>query len=241
MDATPTGNTVMKSQILGRCLICLSVLLVITGFVGVGSTQQAPTATTVNTTTTAGNTTEEMTDTVSPSANSTTSAQPRTTPDANDEWQNATPIETNRTINGTLPAGDQDWSVFTLDSSESITVRLVASNRTNLSGFLYNHEGDLLDSSYVSPSEEISLTGNATTSGQYYIFVRNEGDALGAYAFNISVSESGTATEAMNVEQTQSADENSSSGSGPGFGLFAGITSVILFCHLFAEIRREDR
>lgn len=93
MDRPPTRNTVMESQSPGRCLICLSILLVVTGFVGVGGAQQTPTATTANTTTTAGGATDETTETASPSAGSTISAQPQTTSDTNDGWQNATPID----------------------------------------------------------------------------------------------------------------------------------------------------
>ncbi len=226
----------MPSSRAGWCLIFVVTVVVIAGVIGIGSAQETP-ATAVNTTTTPttedtqtanGTSTVSATAkaTVSGSAASTTSTRPQTTPDANDGWQNATPIDANRTVNGTLPAGDQDWLVFTLNSGGNITVRLAAANRTDLSGFLYNHEGDRLDSSYVAPGEQISLSGEATTGGEYYVFIRNEASSLGAYAFNTSV----TGTEALASEETSLQTEmNSSGGSGFSFALdlLAGIVVVV--------------
>lgn len=218
----------MPSSRAGWCLIFVVAVVVVAGVIGIGSAQETP-ATAANTTTAAGVTIEETTETSSSSANSTTSAQPRTTPDVNDEWQNATPVNIDQTVNGTLPVGDQDWSVFTFDSSGTITVHLAAANRTNLSGFLYNSEGDLLDSSYVAPSGQISLSGETTTGGDYYVFVRNEANDTGTYTFEVSVGEA----EGPVSEQTPLQPETNGSGGSGGssfnfaLDLLAGIVVVV--------------
>ena len=153
----------------------------------------------------------------------TSARSPTPTPDANDEWENAAPIGTDRTANETPSVGDRDWHVFSLESSGRITVRLVAGNRTNMSGFLYDSGGDLLDSTYIAPGEQLSLAGQAASAGDYYVFIRNEANTSGAYAFSISVAESETAAD---DGQPQTPAETSS-GSGPGFGLLAGLATVV--------------
>jgi hypothetical protein len=160
------------------------------------------------------------------------------TPDANDGWENATPIGTDRTANGTLPVGDQDWHVFSVESSGRITVRLVAGNRSNISGFLYDSSGDLLDRSYIAPGEQLSLTGQAVSAGDYYVFVRNEAtNTSGTYAFSVSIDKFRTATD---DGQPQTPAETSS-GSGPGFGLLAGLVAVVGtgFLLLFLLVRNS--
>lgn len=204
------------------CLIFVVVIVMVAGFSGVGSAQQTPSATANTTTATGGQ------DTLA--ANGTTTSietiarSPTPTPDANDGWENATPIGTDRTTNGTLPVGDQDWHVFSVESSGRITVRLVAGNRSNISGFLYDSSGDLLDRSYIAPGEQLSLTGQAVSAGDYYVFVRNEAtNTSGTYAFSVSIDKFRTATD---DGQPQTPAETSS-GSGPGFGLLAGLVAVV--------------
>ena len=227
-------------------LVCIVVILVAVGFVGVGSAQQTATtatATTATTTTatnsggedtlTAGNTTATIAtvgglETVSAASTTSTQSTMRTsTSEPNDIWRNATPIDldTGQSANGTLPDGDQDWYVFSVDSAGTITVRLAAANQTNMSGFLYDSGGYLLDSSYVDPSRQISLTGQAASAGDYYVFVRNEANDMGAYAFTISI-ENSEAASVKNQPQPQPAD-GSSSGGGPGFTVFGGLIAIL--------------
>lgn len=108
-----------------------------------------------------------------------------------------------------------------------------------MSGFLYDSSGDLLDSTYIVPGEQLSLTGQAASAGDYYVFVRNEANTSGAYAFSVSVAKSETAA---NDVQPQTPAETSS-GTGPGFGLLAGFmtvagTGVLL---LFRLVRNSTR
>ena len=208
------------------CLIFIVVIVMVIGFSSVGSAQQTPNATANTTTTTGGQDTQVTNGTTTNVETPTRSPTP--TPDANDGWENATPIGTDRTANGTLPVGDQDWHVFSVGSSGRITVRLVAGNQTNMSGFLYDTEGDLRDSSYVGPGEQISLTGQATSSGDYYVFVRNEAaDTPGAYVFDVSVAESEAATEGDQPQPEAETEAETSSGGGPGFGVGAGLVAVV--------------
>lgn len=180
---------------------------------------------------TGGNTTATMItvgglETVSAVSTTLTQSTARTsTSEPNDIWRNATPIDldTGQSANGTLPDGDQDWYVFSVDSSGTITVRLATANQTNMSGFLYDSGGNLLDSSYVDPGGQISLTGRAASAGDYYVFVRNEANTTGAYAFTISIENS----EATSGEdQSQPADGSSSSG-GPGFTVLGGLVAIL--------------
>jgi hypothetical protein len=161
----PIGSTAMDAPKSNWCLIFVVVIVMVAGFSGVGSTQQMPNVTT-NTTTTTGGQDTQMTNGTTTSIE-TTARSPTPTPDANDGWENAAPIGTDRTANGTLPVGDQDWHVFPVESSGRITVRLVAGNQTNMSGFLYNGAGDLLDSTYIGPGEQLSLTGQTASAGDY--------------------------------------------------------------------------
>jgi hypothetical protein len=55
------------------------------------------------------------------------------------------------------------------------------------------------------------------------VFVRNEANTSGAYAFSISIDESETAVDDV---QPQTPAETSS-GSGSGFGLLAGLATVV--------------
>jgi hypothetical protein len=201
-----------------RIFVFAVVIVMVAGFGGIGSAQQTPNATANTTTTTGGQMTNGTTASLETSARS-----PTPTPDANDEWENAAPIGTDRTANETLSVGDRDWHVFSLESSGRITVRLVAGNQTNMSGFLYDSAGDLLDSTYIAPGEQLSLTGQAASVGDYYVFVRNEANTSGAYAFSISIDESETAVDDV---QPQTPAETSS-GSGSGFGLLAGLATVV--------------
>jgi hypothetical protein len=116
-----------------RIFVFAVVIVMVAGFGGIGSAQQTPNATANTTTTTGGQMTNGTTASLETSARS-----PTPTPDANDEWENAAPIGTDRTANETLSVGDRDWHVFSLESSGRITVRLVAGNQTNMSGFLYD-------------------------------------------------------------------------------------------------------
>jgi cytoskeletal protein RodZ len=223
-DKFSTREKQLSIPLPSRWLIYVIVLMIVAGFigfVGMGSAQQTPNATT-NTTTTTGEQDTQMTNGTTTNIE-TIARSPTPTPDANGEWENAAPIGTDRTANETLPVGDQDWHVFSVESSGRITVRLVAGNRTNMSGFLYDSTGDLLDSTYIAPGEQLSLTGQAASAGDYYVFIRNEANTSGAYAFSVSVAESETAA---NDVQPQTPPETSS-GSGPGFGLLAGLATVV--------------
>lgn len=204
-----------------RIFVFAVVIVMVAGFGGIGSAQQTPNVTANATTTTGGQDTQTTNGTTT--SIETTARSPTPTPDANDEWENAAPIGTDRAANETLPVGDQDWHVFSVESSGRITVRLVAGNRTNMSGFLYDSAGDLLDSTYIAPGEQLSLAGQAASAGDYYVFIRNEANTSGAYAFSVSVSESETAAD--NVQSETPAE--TSSGSGPGFGLLAGLATVV--------------
>jgi hypothetical protein len=199
--------------------VVIVMVVMVAGFGGIGSAQQTPNATA--TTTTGGQDTQTTNGTTTSIETTARSSTP--TPDANDEWKNAVPVGTDRAANETLPVGDQDWHMFSVESSGRITVRLVAGNRTNMSGFLYNSTGDLLDSTYIAPGEQLSLTGQAASAGDYYVFTRNEANTSGAYAFSVSVAESETAAD--NVQSETPAE--TSSGSGPGFGLLAGLATVV--------------
>lgn len=223
-DKLSTREKHVAISVPGRWLIYVVVLMIVAGsigFIGVGSTQQTPNATANTTTTTGGQDTQTTNGTTT--SIETAARSPTPTPDANDEWKNAAPVGTDRTANETLPVGDRDWHVFSLESSGRITVRLVAGNRTNMSGFLYDSGGDLLDSTYIAPGEQLSLAGQAASAGDYYVFIRNEANTSGAYAFSISVDESETAAD---DGQPQTPAETSS-GSGPGFGLLAGLATVV--------------
>lgn len=223
-DKLSTREKHVAISVPGRWLIYVVVLMIVAGsigFIGVGSTQQTPNAT-ANTTTTTGRQDTQTTNGTTTSIE-TAARSPTPTPDANDEWKNAAPVGTDRTANETLPVGDRDWHVFSLESSGRITVRLVAGNRTNMSGFLYDSGGDLLDSTYIAPGEQLSLAGQATSAGDYYVFIRNEANTSGAYAFSVSVAESETAAD---DGQPQTPAETSSE-SGPGFGLLAGLATII--------------
>lgn len=201
--------------------VVVVMVVMVAGFGGIGSAQQTPNATANTTTTTGGQDTQTTNGTTT---NIETAARsPTPTPDANDEWENAAPVGTDQAANETLPVGDQDWHVFSLESSGRITVRLVAGNQTNMSGFLYDSAGDLLDSTYIAPGEQLSLTGQAASAGDYYVFIRNEANTSGAYAFSVSVAESETAAD---DGQPQTPAETSSA-SGPGFGLLAGLATVV--------------
>jgi PGF-CTERM protein len=249
IDKLPTHSKTMNVSRTNWHLICVVVVVMVAGFVGVGSAQQtattttataATTTTTTNTsgqdTLTAGNTTVtiatvEGVETVSAASTTPLQSTTRTsTSEPDDIWRNATPIDLDirQSANGTLPGGDQDWYVFSVDSAGTITVRLAAANQTNMSGFLYNSEGTLIDSSYVDPGGQIPLTGQANSSGEYYVFVRNEANDTGAYAFTISIEKSETAS---GEDQPQSAD-GSSSGGGPGFGLLGSLVAILVAGYL---------
>jgi hypothetical protein len=204
-----------------RIFVFAVVIVMVAGFGGIGSAQQTPNVTANATTTTGGQDTQTTNGTTT--SIETTTRSPTPTPDANDEWENAASIGTDRAANETLPVGDQDWHVFSVESSGRITVRLVAGNRTNMSGFLYDSAGGLLDSTYITPGEQLSLAGQAASAGDYYVFIRNEANTSGAYAFSVSVAESETAAD---DGQPQTPAETSS-GSGPGFGLLAGLATVV--------------
>jgi PGF-CTERM protein len=247
MDAPPTEGRPMAVSKTNWLFVYAVVVSVVVGFVGVGSAQQTATTTTAATTTattntsgqgtlTAGDTTATIAtvgglETVSATSTAPPQSTTRTsTLEPNDIWRNATPIDldTEQSANGTLPDGDQDWYVFSVDSAGTITVRLAAANQTNMSGFLYNSEGTLIDSSYVDPGGQISLTGQANYSGGYYVFVRNEANGTGAYAFTISIEKSETAS---GEDRPQSAD-GSSSGGGPGFGLLGSLVAILVAGYL---------
>jgi cytoskeletal protein RodZ len=204
-----------------RIFVFVVVIVMVAGFGGIGSAQQTPNATANTTTTTGGQDTQTTNGTTT--STETAARSPTPTPDANNGWKNAAPTGTDRTANETLPVGDQDWHVFSVESGGRITVRLVAGNRTNMSGFLYDSTGDLLDSTYIAPGEQLSLTGQAASAGDYYVFIRNEANTSGAYAFSVSVAESETAADDV---QPQTPAETSS-GNGPGFGLITGLVTVV--------------
>jgi|AntDeeMetagen134_2_1112570.scaffolds.fasta_scaffold01004_3 hypothetical protein len=147
---------------------------------------------------------------------------------ADDSPDNATAIEIGETVTGNLPVGDQDWSKFTLESGGQVTVSVTAQNQTNLSAFLYSGE-DLLESSFVDPGEQISLTTPVDSGGQYYVFVRNEAnDTAGTYAFEVSKSE---ATSQPTQEATENTDSDGD-GSGLGFWTLAFLGGLVLLGYL---------
>lgn len=137
--------------------------------------------------------------------------------------ENATPIEVGKTVTGRLPVGDQDWSVFTVESRARITVSVTARNETNMSAFLYGGE-DLLDSSFVEPGEQVLLAATVGSGGRYYVFIRNEAsDTGGTYAFEVSTSEP---TTNQPIEETTG--DTDSGDDGLGFWTFALLGAVIL-------------
>src|SRR5699024_8108544 len=141
------GSTAMDASRSRRYLVFIAMLVIvmISIFSGAGSAQQMQN-TTMNTTATTGGRSTQVAN--NSTTNNETNAHPPTptpTPDANDGWENATPVGTERAANGTLPVGDQDWYVFPFESSGRIAVRFVAGNQTNVSAFLYDSGGKLLD------------------------------------------------------------------------------------------------
>lgn len=164
-------------------------------------------------------------------SNTTQSAAEASVTD-DDNPRNATAIPINETVNGKLPVGDQDWNVFTLDYGGPITLSVTAGDNTNMSAFLYSREG-MLESSYVSPGERVTLTTTVSSGGDYFVFVRNEASATnGTYTFEVSNGDPESASSTERAKVTESANE-----SGPGFGVPIAVGAVILTG--YAAVRRN--
>jgi hypothetical protein len=110
---------------------------------------------------------------------------------------------------------------------------VTAQNDTNLSAFIYSGQ-ELLESTYVDPSEQVTLTTAADSGGQYYVFIRNEANnTAGAYAFEVSKSETVTS------EPTEDTDRNTDgSGGGLGFWVLGLVGAIILVGYV--AFRREE-
>lgn len=154
---------------------------------------------------------------------------------ADDVPENATPIEVGERVTGQLPVGDQDWRQFSLESGGRLTLSVTAQNQTEMSAFIYSGR-DLLESTYVDPGEQVMLTATADSAGQYYVFIRNEAnDTAGAYAFEVSKSETPSGT-------TEGAAGNGDGdNSGFGFWPLALLGAIILVGYLAYQSERGDR
>lgn len=216
----------MKGPTNGWQLLCVVVLLT-TAVTAVGAAQS--TETTANATETPNSTSTTLAATTTPGAESPTSTgtPPTTTVASNgtttlsqsptqasgsdqatdDVPEGATPIEVGETVTGQLSVGDQDWTEFSLTSGGELTLSVTAQNRTNMSAFVYSGES-LLESTYVNPGEQVTLTTSVDSGGQYYVFLRNEANnTAGAYAFEVSKSE--TATSRAIDDATEDTGSNS--------------------------------
>ena len=144
---------------------------------------------------------------------------------SDDSPDNATPIKIGEQVTGQLPVGDQDWTTFSVDSGGEISVSVTAQNHTNLSAFIYS-DSELLESAYVPPGEEMSLSAPVDAEGQYYVFVRNEApNTPGSYSFQVSESNS-----SPSETPTSGGNEPESDSGSSGLGAFRilGILVVIV-------------
>jgi hypothetical protein len=227
----------MNGSANGWQLLCIVVLLMAAA-TAIGAAQSTETANTTPTsvaaTTISGDSsattrapftagaTDNDTTTVSQSPTQTS----RSDQAADDVPENATPIEVGETVTGQLPIGDQDWRQFSLESGGKLTLSVTAQNQTDMSAFIYS-DRDLLESTYVDPGEQVMLTATADSAGQYYVFIRNEAnDTAGAYAFEVSKSETPSGT-------TEGAAGNGDGdNSGFGFWPLALLGAIILVGYL---------
>jgi hypothetical protein len=230
-------NIIMDGSTNGWQLLCIVVLL-ITAATAVGAAQSTET---VNATSTSGaattvdsgsstptgvpftpGATESVTTTVSQSSTQMSQSDQAT----DDVPENATPIEVGERVTGQLPVGDQDWRQFSLESGGRLTLSVTAQDQTEMSAFIYS-DRSRLESTYVDPGEQIMLTATADSAGQYYVFIRNEAnDTAGAYAFEVSKSET--------PSRTTEGDAGNADGGNSGFGFWplALLGAVILVGYL---------
>ena len=144
---------------------------------------------------------------------------------SDDSPDNATPIKIGEQVTGQLPVGDQDWTTFSVDSGGEISVSVTAQNHTNMSAFIYS-DSELLESAYVPPGGQMSLSAPVDAGGQYFVFVRNEApDTPGSYAFQVSESTSSTSETPTPGGNESGAEEGTS-----GVGIFRilGIVVVVI-------------
>lgn len=154
--------------------------------------------------------------------------------------ENATPIEIGQIVTGSLPVGDQDWTTFRADSEGQITVSFTAENQTNMSAFIYS-DRELLQSSYVPPGGETSLTASVNYGGQYYVFIRNEApDTPGSYSFEVSKSNSSESETPLPGANEPEADSGSSElGIFPILGILAAVSVIIVAGYTLMRRRGE--
>ena len=94
-----------------------------------------------------------------------------------------------------------------------------------MSAFIYS-DSELLESAYVPPGGQMTLSAPVDAGGQYFVFVRNEApDTPGSYAFQVSESTSSTSETPTPGGNESGAEEGNS-----GVGIFRilGIVVVIL-------------
>ena len=136
---------------------------------------------------------------------------------------NATPIEVGEQVTGQLPVDDQDWTVFRVDSGGQISVSVTAQNQTNMSAFIYS-DSELLESAYVPPGGQMSLSAPVDAGGQYFVFVRNEApDTPGSYSFQVSES-----TPSTSETPTSGSNESGSNKGNSGIGVFRILAIAIV-------------
>ena len=111
----------------------------------------------------------------------------------NDARVDATVVQKNTSITGTLDIGEVDWYAVDVSTGEQLTVEYTTQDDAGVAVVaIYGDGGDFADQVYASAKAPVKLTETTTTDGQYYIQVVDVEDGSGDYTLTVN---SGTTTE----------------------------------------------
>jgi hypothetical protein len=137
----------------------------------------------------------------------------------NDVRPDATLVQKNTAITGTLAAGEVDWYAVDVTASEPLTVEYATADATGVSLVaIYDDGGNFLDQVYASSATPVELAETAATDGTYYVQVVDIEDGGGSYTVTVhSATDSTTETPTTTTDVPQTSTPSDSYGT-QGYG-----------------------
>ncbi|WP_299265588.1 hypothetical protein [Halorientalis sp.] len=129
----------------------------------------------------------------------------------NDARADATVVQKDTAISGTLDIGEVDWYAVDVTTGEQLTVEYTTQDHAGVAVVaIYSDGGDFEDQVYASATAPVELTETTTTDGQYYIQVVDVEDGSGDYTVTVrsGTTETQTTTETpTTTTETQTTTE----------------------------------